>query len=128
MDLKEIGNNTRNWIDSAQDSPCECGFEPPGSISHGVRYTTITNIERAGVLVFDCYPTVYIFLRGTPESLQRVHLCPLEFSDTYFTVAAQRPIFIFGLIFLKESENLRFGTYSLKFLRRRKESRDLNRV
>ena len=28
MDLKEIGINTRNWV--------ECGIEPPGSISHGV--------------------------------------------------------------------------------------------
>ena len=36
MDLKEIGVNTRNWVDSAQASPCECGFKPPGSIIHGV--------------------------------------------------------------------------------------------
>jgi hypothetical protein len=40
MDLKIIGINTRNWVDSAQDrnysSPCECGIEHPGSISHGV--------------------------------------------------------------------------------------------
>ena len=41
MDLEEIGINTRNWVDSAQnrdylESPCECGIEPPGSISHGV--------------------------------------------------------------------------------------------
>jgi hypothetical protein len=41
MDLEEIGINTRHWVDSAQDkglleSPCECGIEPPGSISHGV--------------------------------------------------------------------------------------------
>ena len=39
MDIKEIGVNTRNWIDSAQDmdyleSHCECGIEPPGIISH----------------------------------------------------------------------------------------------
>ena len=32
MDNKDIGNNTRNWIDSAQDrdlleSPYECGIE-----------------------------------------------------------------------------------------------------
>ena len=38
MDLKEIGNNTRNWVDSAEDrelleSLCECGIEPPGSKS-----------------------------------------------------------------------------------------------
>ena len=41
MDLKEIGINTRNLVDSAQDRdylrvPCECGIEPPGCISHGV--------------------------------------------------------------------------------------------
>ena len=40
MDLKEIGSNTRNWVDSAQDrdywSPCEYGIEPPGFISHGI--------------------------------------------------------------------------------------------
>ena len=37
-DLKEISINTRNWVDLVQDrglleSPCECGIEPPGSIS-----------------------------------------------------------------------------------------------
>ena len=40
MDLEEMGINAGNWVDSAQDrdyrSPCECGIEPPGSISHGV--------------------------------------------------------------------------------------------
>ena len=41
MDLEEKGINAGNWVDSAQDmdywfSPCECGIEPPGSISHGV--------------------------------------------------------------------------------------------
>ena len=41
MDLKEIGINTRNVVDSAQErdyfeGPCECGIEPPGSISHEV--------------------------------------------------------------------------------------------
>ena len=38
MDLEEV--NAGNWVDSAQDrlleSPCECGIEPPGSISYGV--------------------------------------------------------------------------------------------
>ena len=38
MDLKEIGINTRNWVDSSQDipilSPCECGIGPSGFISH----------------------------------------------------------------------------------------------
>ena len=34
MDLKELGINTRNWVDSVQESPCECGIEPPGTISH----------------------------------------------------------------------------------------------
>ena len=36
MDLEEIGINVGNWVDSAQDSTCECGIEPPGSISNGV--------------------------------------------------------------------------------------------
>ena len=40
LDLKEIGINMRNWVDSAHlgllEGPCECGIEPPGSISHGV--------------------------------------------------------------------------------------------
>ena len=38
MYLKQIGINTRNWVNSAEDriikSPCECGSEPPGSINH----------------------------------------------------------------------------------------------
>ena len=37
MDLEEIGINEGNWVDSAQyRNYCECGIEPPGSISHGV--------------------------------------------------------------------------------------------
>ena len=41
MDLEEIGINAGNRVDSAQDrnywrALCECGIEPPGSISHGV--------------------------------------------------------------------------------------------
>ena len=41
MNLKEININTTNWFDSIQDrdlleSPCECGTEPSGFISHGV--------------------------------------------------------------------------------------------
>ena len=44
MDLKEIGINTRNWVDSAQDrdywrASFECGIEHLGSISHGVSYS-----------------------------------------------------------------------------------------
>ena len=35
MDLKEIGNSTRNWVDSVQDSDY-CGIEPTGSTSHGI--------------------------------------------------------------------------------------------
>ena len=39
INLKEIGINTRISVDSANvellESPCECGTEPPGSISHG---------------------------------------------------------------------------------------------
>ena len=42
-DLKEIGTNTRDCVDSAQDRDywieiIEFGIEPPGSISHGVSY------------------------------------------------------------------------------------------
>ena len=41
IDLKQIGIDTRNWVDSAQDkglleSPCECGIEPSGFIRHVV--------------------------------------------------------------------------------------------
>ena len=41
MYLKEIGIYMRNSVDLAQDrdlleSPCECGIEPTGSMSHGV--------------------------------------------------------------------------------------------
>ena len=41
MDLEEIGISAGNWVESAQDKNywrafCECGIEPPGSISHGV--------------------------------------------------------------------------------------------
>ena len=43
MDLKEIGINTKKWIDSAQNRDYwralyECGIEPPGSIIHGFSY------------------------------------------------------------------------------------------
>ena len=40
MDLKELCINRTNWVDSAQESPCECGIEPPGFISHGVGVIT----------------------------------------------------------------------------------------
>jgi hypothetical protein len=40
MELKEIGNNTRNCADSAQDkdywSPFECSIETSSSIIHAV--------------------------------------------------------------------------------------------
>ena len=37
MDLKEIGANTRNRVDSVQNrDPCECDIEPTGSVNHGV--------------------------------------------------------------------------------------------
>jgi hypothetical protein len=42
MDLKEMGDYTRNCGDSAQDrenprdNPCECGIKLSGYISHGV--------------------------------------------------------------------------------------------
>jgi hypothetical protein len=40
MDLEEIGNNARNWVDSAQDRnywrALVNAVERPGSISHGI--------------------------------------------------------------------------------------------
>ena len=41
MGLKEIGINTRNWVNQGQDRDywrtlSECGIEPPGFISHRV--------------------------------------------------------------------------------------------
>jgi hypothetical protein len=36
MDYKEIGTNTRNWVDSAQDSLYECDIELLGSINLGI--------------------------------------------------------------------------------------------
>ena len=45
MDLKEIGVNTRNWIDSGQDAdyyPCECSIEPPGFMYNGVSYAAVS--------------------------------------------------------------------------------------
>jgi hypothetical protein len=41
MDLKEIGVNTRNWVDSAEDwdywrALVNAAIEPPGLIFHGV--------------------------------------------------------------------------------------------
>ena len=46
IDLKELGISTSDWVDSAQNkcywkSPCECGIEPSGFISHGVIYFTV---------------------------------------------------------------------------------------
>ena len=40
MDTKEIGVHTRNLINLTQDRDywkalCECGIQPPGSLSHG---------------------------------------------------------------------------------------------
>ena len=36
MNLKEVGVNTRNWVDLTQllESPCECGVETMSIISH----------------------------------------------------------------------------------------------
>ena len=41
MNLKELGINTKIWVDSAQDRDywrdlVNCGIETPGVISHGV--------------------------------------------------------------------------------------------
>ena len=43
MDLKEIGMNTRNWVESAQDRNywrdyVNAVLNPPAFISHGVSY------------------------------------------------------------------------------------------
>ena len=43
MVIKEIGINSRNRVESAQDTDllechCECGIESSGPISHGVSY------------------------------------------------------------------------------------------
>ena len=37
----------RNAIDSTQESACECGIEPPGSISHGVSYSHELILQKA---------------------------------------------------------------------------------
>ena len=37
MEFKEIGTSMRNWIDSVQESRCECGIESLGPISYIVR-------------------------------------------------------------------------------------------
>ena len=42
MDLKEVGINTRNWVDSAQDR--ELLETPPGSLNHGVSYLVSINV------------------------------------------------------------------------------------
>ena len=48
MDIKEIGVNARNCVDSSHDSDyCECGIEPQSPIKHGV-----------GFLVFAFIPLV----------------------------------------------------------------------
>ena len=64
MDLKEIGNNTRNWIDSAQEREywkafCECGIEPPYSISHGVVGVVMKTGRHRG-MVLNEYITIVI--------------------------------------------------------------------
>ena len=42
MDLKEIGINTRNWVNSAQGkSLLNCSCEPLGSISRGFSYLKV---------------------------------------------------------------------------------------
>jgi hypothetical protein len=35
MDLQEVGCGGMDWIGLAQDSNCECGNEPSGSIKRG---------------------------------------------------------------------------------------------
>ena len=39
IDLKEIGINTKNLVDSTQENPFQCNIEYTGSISHGISYT-----------------------------------------------------------------------------------------
>ena len=48
MNLKGIGINTRNWVDSTHDkgflqSLCECVIEPPGFICNGFTYCWMKN-------------------------------------------------------------------------------------
>ena len=48
MDIEEIAMKADNWVDSAQDrdyleSPCECGIETPGSISHELVFVLTGN-------------------------------------------------------------------------------------
>ena len=48
MDLKQIGIDTTNWIESGQgllESPCECGIEHPGSVRCGVIIVIIIIID-----------------------------------------------------------------------------------
>ena len=43
MDLKELGINTKKWVNQAQDRdycPCECGIESHCSTSYVVSYLT----------------------------------------------------------------------------------------
>ena len=49
MDLKEIGINARNWVDSAKDRDywrAVVNEAPPGSISHGVSWLLIFLLKR----------------------------------------------------------------------------------
>ena len=47
-DLQEIDINMKNIVDSLRigitGGPCECSFEPPDSVSHGIRVTGINII------------------------------------------------------------------------------------
>ena len=58
MDLEEVGINARNCVNSALDrdywNPCECGIEPPGSISYGVSKLDI----------YSYYGAVYLLCTG----------------------------------------------------------------
>ena len=54
MALKEIGINTRNWVDSVQEglleSPCKWDIEPPGFISNEVGRRSLSGCTEVGHL------------------------------------------------------------------------------
>ena len=50
MDLKEMGINTKNWVDSAQGRDywralVKCSIELPGSINHGVGVSKLIKLS-----------------------------------------------------------------------------------
>ena len=82
MDLKEIVINARNWVHSTKDRdywrPCECGIEPPGSISLGVVFCICICFD--GVVIAAQYtvtfsrPTFFFFLRSPPPKSSKAKI------------------------------------------------------